>query len=117
MLPLELSEKLLSNKIIIIEDSNCAPGRGYVLARSLSNQLIKEKYIFEFFSEISPFNKLQECEENIGPKDLFEKTKDFKGGVLFIHSLTPTILTSTMKEMIHLLSKFINENNLQMSIY
>ena len=107
MLPLELSEKLSSNKIIIIEDSNCAPGRGYVLARSLSNQLIKEQSIFEFFTEISPFNKLQECEENIGPKDLFEKTKDFKGGVLFIHSLTPTILTSSIKEIIHLLSKLI----------
>ena len=49
MLPLELSEKLSSNKIIIIEDSNCAPGRGYVLARSLSNQLIKEQSIFDSF--------------------------------------------------------------------
>lgn len=41
-LPLELSDNLgKTNKIILVEDSACSPGRGIILAQSLLSQLKK----------------------------------------------------------------------------
>ena len=38
MLPIDLSEKLTSHKIIIVEDSGLAPGHGFPLVQALIDQ-------------------------------------------------------------------------------
>ena len=55
MLPLELSEKLTSNKVIVVEDMESAPGRGYILAKALFNIQNERTSGAEVFTEISPF--------------------------------------------------------------
>ena len=113
MLPLELSEKLTSNKVIVVEDIESAPGRGYILAKALFNIIIQNERtcgteIFtEIFTEISPFQtNVQECILVDTIKDLVGKSESLKDSI-FIHSLTPLLINSSVKEMVSLFRKSI----------
>ena len=99
MLPLELSEKLTSNKVIVVEDLESAPGRGYILAKALFNIIIQNERTCgtEIFTEISPFQtNVQECVLVDSIKDLIVKSENVKDSI-FIHSLTPLLINQTCK--------------------
>ena len=111
MLPLELSEKLTSNKVIVVEDLESAPGRGYILAKALFNIIIQNERTCgtEIFTEISPFQtNVQECVLVDTIKDLIKylivKSENLKNSI-FIHSLTPLLINSSMKEVVSLFRK------------
>merc|ERR1712113_1154750 len=87
MLPLELSEKLTLNKVIVVEDMESAPGRGYILAKALFNIQNERTSGAEVFTEISPFQTNgQECVLVDSIKDLIVKSENVKDSI-FIHSL------------------------------
>ena len=105
MLPLELSEKLTSNKVIVVEDIESAPGRGYILAKALFNIQNERTSGAEVFTEISPFQtNVQECVLVDSIKDLIVKSENVKDSI-FIHSLTPLLINSSVKDVLSLFRK------------
>ena len=105
MLPLELSEKLTLNKVIVVEDMESAPGRGYILAKALFNIQNERTSGAEVFTEISPFQtKVQECVLVDSIKDLIVKSENVKDSI-FIHSLTPLLINSSVKDVLSLFRK------------
>ena len=104
MLPIDLSEKLTSHKIIIVEDSGSAPGHGFPLVQALIDQC-GGKNIHQIFTEFSPFvtppNTIVDT-----PKEVLKEINAENQG-LFIHSLTPLLINSSVKDVVNLLGKSI----------
>ena len=103
MLPIDLSEKLTSHKIIIVEDTGSAPGHGFPLVQALIDQCVG-KNIHEIFTEISPFVTSQNTIVE-SPKEVLKEINVENQG-LFIHSLTPLLINSSVKDIVNLLGKF-----------
>ena len=110
MLPIDLSEKLTSHKIIIVEDSGLAPGHGFPLVQALIDQC-DGKNIHQIFTEFSPFvtppNTIVDT-----PKEVLKEINEENQG-LFIHSLTPLLINSSVKDIVNLLSKLIIQFSLR----
>lgn len=101
-LPLDLSEDLLKNKVIIVEDTETTPGRSIVLAQALNVPAVTM-----IATEFSPFTDWTEVKNDGTVGHLLEKLKASKGNsaAVLLYSLTPVMFDNNLQTVVQFLSE------------
>ena len=103
-LPIELSENLAKNRVIIVEDFSSAPGRAFLIAKAISN-LVSDKKTSVFANEIPSSCDFKEAHHSENNIDTVKQTiKMHSQDLILLHSMTQVLLENSVQTVIKLLS-------------